>query len=99
MCVYSRTHPKASRTDSSNLDPTEIWAAGCQMVALSYQFISLPMHINDGKFKENGSCGYVLKPDFMLASYGHHSPGYKLQITIISAQQLPNTKDNGDVRI
>jgi hypothetical protein len=32
------------------------------MVALNYQTGDLPYHINFGKFLENGSTGYVLKP-------------------------------------
>jgi len=37
------------------------------------------MQINEGKFLQNGRCGYVLKPEFMLKSdynpyYGINSP-------------------------
>lgn len=36
------------------------------MVALNYQTGDKPMQLNMAKFKENGNCGYLLKPDFML---------------------------------
>jgi hypothetical protein len=36
------------------------------MVALNYQTSSTPMWINEAKFKENGNCGYILKPEWML---------------------------------
>ena len=34
-------------------------------VALNYQTPGLMMNLNDGKFFENGGCGYVLKPSVM----------------------------------
>ena len=34
-------------------------------VALNYQTPGLMMNLNDGKFLENGGCGYVLKPSVM----------------------------------
>ena len=34
-------------------------------VALNYQTPGLMMNLNDGKFVENGGCGYVLKPAVM----------------------------------
>lgn len=62
----SRIYPKGQRIDSSNYNPTPFWNAGSQMVALNYQTPDKPMQINMGKFKENGGCGYVLKPNFMF---------------------------------
>lgn len=62
----SRIYPKGQRIDSSNYNPVPFWNAGSQMVALNYQTPDKPMQINMGKFKENGGCGYVLKPDFMF---------------------------------
>ena len=34
-------------------------------MALNYQTSGLMMNLNDGKFLENGGCGYVLKPAVM----------------------------------
>lgn len=34
-------------------------------VALNFQTAGLEMDLNDGLFRQNGCCGYVLKPDFM----------------------------------
>lgn len=36
------------------------------MIALNFQTPDKPMQILMGKFRDNGGCGYVLKPDFML---------------------------------
>ncbi|KAL5278131.1 PLCB4 family protein [Megaselia abdita] len=61
----SRIYPKGTRADSSNYMPQVFWNAGCQMVSLNFQTSDLPMQLNQGKFEYNGSCGYLLKPDFM----------------------------------
>uniref|UniRef100_A0A4W4F698 1-phosphatidylinositol 4,5-bisphosphate phosphodiesterase n=1 Tax=Electrophorus electricus TaxID=8005 RepID=A0A4W4F698_ELEEL len=61
----SRIYPKGGRVDSSNYMPQIFWNAGCQMVALNFQTADLAMQLNQGKFEYNGSCGYLLKPDFM----------------------------------
>lgn len=61
---FSRVYPKY-RLDSSNYNPINIWNVGCQMVALNYQTGSKPMQLNQAKFRDNGNCGYLLKPDFM----------------------------------
>ncbi|XP_078261751.1 1-phosphatidylinositol 4,5-bisphosphate phosphodiesterase beta-4 isoform X2 [Rhinoraja longicauda] len=61
----SRIYPKGGRVDSSNYMPQIFWNAGCQMVSLNFQTADLAMQLNQGKFEYNGSCGYLLKPDFM----------------------------------
>ncbi|XP_039763945.1 1-phosphatidylinositol 4,5-bisphosphate phosphodiesterase gamma-1 isoform X2 [Pararge aegeria] len=62
----SRIYPKGQRIDSSNYNPVPLWNVGSQMVALNYQTPDKPMQINVGKFKQNGNCGYVLKPEVMM---------------------------------
>ncbi|XP_071962625.1 1-phosphatidylinositol 4,5-bisphosphate phosphodiesterase beta-4-like isoform X2 [Antedon mediterranea] len=61
----SRIYPRGGRVDSSNYLPQIFWNAGCQMVALNFQTPDIGMQLNMGKFEYNGSCGYLLKPDFM----------------------------------
>uniref|UniRef100_A0AAQ5XGM2 1-phosphatidylinositol 4,5-bisphosphate phosphodiesterase n=1 Tax=Amphiprion ocellaris TaxID=80972 RepID=A0AAQ5XGM2_AMPOC len=73
QCSYnkrqmSRIYPKGGRVDSSNYMPQIFWNAGCQMVSLNFQTPDLAMQLNQGKFEYNGSCGYLLKPDFMRRS-------------------------------
>ena len=51
--------------DSTNFVPQIYWNAGCQMVALNYQTLDIPMQLNLGKFQYNRRTGYLLKPDFM----------------------------------
>ncbi|XP_056150712.1 1-phosphatidylinositol 4,5-bisphosphate phosphodiesterase beta-4-like [Lampris incognitus] len=64
----SRIYPKGGRVDSSNYMPQIFWNAGCQMVSLNFQTPDLAMQLNQGKFEYNGSCGFLLKPDFMRRS-------------------------------
>uniref|UniRef100_A0A8C4IB68 Phosphoinositide phospholipase C n=1 Tax=Dicentrarchus labrax TaxID=13489 RepID=A0A8C4IB68_DICLA len=95
----SRIYPSGLRTDSSNYNPQEMWNVGCQIVALNFQTAGLEMDLNDGLFRQNGCCGYVLKPDFMRDGSTQFSPekpdgkqGYKplrLSIQVMSGQQLP----------
>ncbi|XP_061198199.1 1-phosphatidylinositol 4,5-bisphosphate phosphodiesterase gamma-1-like isoform X2 [Saccostrea echinata] len=61
----SRCYPKGGRVDSSNYDPMPMWNVGCQMVALNYQTPDRSMQLNEGRFLNNGKCGYVLQPDIM----------------------------------
>ena len=61
----SRVYPGASRTNSSNFDPTIFWASGFQMIAINYQTTGVEREIYFGKFKQNGNCGFVRKPDFI----------------------------------
>ena len=60
-----RTYPKGTRFDSSNYDPLVMWRCGVQMVALNFQYPDIYMHLNQGFFRLNGGCGYVLKPAVM----------------------------------
>jgi phosphatidylinositol phospholipase C, delta len=86
--------------DSTNLDPCPAWSAGSQLVALNYQTPCVQMHLNHGKFRENGECGYVLKPSFMLDGT-MPKPMIHLWVHIISAQQLPKPggAQKGEVEI
>lgn len=61
----SRVYPKGQRLDSSNYNPMPYWHVGSQMVALNYQTPDKPMQINVAKFRDNGRCGYILKPKFL----------------------------------
>ncbi|XP_053525268.1 1-phosphatidylinositol 4,5-bisphosphate phosphodiesterase delta-4 isoform X3 [Artibeus jamaicensis] len=93
----SRVYPSGLRTDSSNYNPQEFWNAGCQMVAMNVQTAGLEMDIYDGLFRQNGGCGYVLKPDFLRDTQSSFYPerpispfkAQTLLIQVISGQQLP----------
>lgn len=56
---------QGSRVGSSNYPVTPNWACGAQLVALNWQFSDESMWLNTGRFMDNGSSGFVLKPPIM----------------------------------
>ena len=78
-----------------------MWAAGAQLVALNYQTKDTAMHHNMGMFRNNGKCGYVLKPNYLLPSgmndVNAKSSAILLTVTVISASSLPNPAQNGEI--
>jgi phosphatidylinositol phospholipase C delta len=64
---------------------------GSQLVALNFQTDDSPMTINDGRFRQNGSCGYVQKPARILLRDKESQSGGKmlLRIKILSGSCLP----------
>ncbi|KAM5157020.1 1-phosphatidylinositol 4,5-bisphosphate phosphodiesterase delta-1 isoform 2-T2 [Mantella aurantiaca] len=95
----TRIYPDGRRTDSSNYSPVDMWNVGCQIVALNFQTPCADMDVYQGKFRDNGYCGYVLKPSFMRYNQSKFNPKSiqdgewwttkKLNIMVISGQQLP----------
>ncbi|KAG8432270.1 hypothetical protein GDO86_016784 [Hymenochirus boettgeri] len=100
----TRVYPTGLRTDSSNYNPQEMWNVGCQIAALNFQTAGVEMDVNDGVFRQNAQCGYVLKPSFMRHVETTFNPdrpqdteGYapvSLSILVISAQQLPKVENS-----
>ncbi|CAC5384877.1 PLCD [Mytilus coruscus] len=105
--LFVRTYPAGSRTDSSNYNPTPMWNVGCQVVALNFQTGGEPLQLNHGKFMDNGGCGYILKPQFLLSSdkFGivtekiKNPKRRKLIVKVISAYQIPkpNNSKKGEI--
>eukprot|EP00752_Nemacystus_decipiens_P001301 g1292.t1 len=92
----SRVYPAGSRVDSSNYDPVPSWNVGSQIVALNYQTSGTPMRLNDGKFRDNGGVGYLLKPECLRTGAPFHpdtgpfpAVGLKLTVQVVSGRQLP----------
>ncbi|XP_043931726.1 1-phosphatidylinositol 4,5-bisphosphate phosphodiesterase beta-3 isoform X2 [Protopterus annectens] len=98
----SRIYPKGTRVDSSNYYPQLFWNTGCQMVALNFQTLDLPMQLNMGVFEYNGRTGYLLKPEFMRRTDKHFDPftenivdgivANTVKVKIISGQFLSEKK-------
>lgn len=61
----SRVYPKGKRVDSSNFDPIPFWNYGSQMIALNYQSSGKAIQSNEARFRDNGNCGYILKPSVL----------------------------------
>ncbi|XP_029453200.1 1-phosphatidylinositol 4,5-bisphosphate phosphodiesterase zeta-1 isoform X2 [Rhinatrema bivittatum] len=96
MRFITRIYPRGTRTTSSNYNPQDFWNVGCQMVALNFQTPGLSMDLQNGKFQDNGGCGYLLKPEFLrnansqydANSRRHNFPQVTLSLRIISGFQL-----------
>ncbi|XP_016341303.1 inactive phospholipase C-like protein 2 isoform X1 [Sinocyclocheilus anshuiensis] len=101
----ARIYPSPMRIDSSNMNPQDFWKCGCQIVAMNYQTPGLMMDLNIGWFRQNGNCGYVLRPAIMREQVSYFSANTKdsvpgvspqlLHIKIISGQNLPKPKGSG----
>uniref|UniRef100_A0A3B5AVL8 1-phosphatidylinositol 4,5-bisphosphate phosphodiesterase n=1 Tax=Stegastes partitus TaxID=144197 RepID=A0A3B5AVL8_9TELE len=98
----SRIYPKGTRVDSSNYMPQLFWNVGCQMAALNFQTLDVPMQLNMGVFEYNGRSGYLLKPEFMRRTDKHFDPftekivdgivANTVKIKVISGQFLTDKK-------
>ncbi|KAF0500265.1 PLC-like phosphodiesterase [Gigaspora margarita] len=95
-CHLTRIYPMGVRVNSSNYEPHHQWIAGNQLVALNSQIFDRGMQISQAMFSVNGGCGYVLKPERLCNPKisNKNPPAQTLTIEIISAQQLPKTKNS-----
>ncbi|KIO30109.1 hypothetical protein M407DRAFT_69612 [Tulasnella calospora MUT 4182] len=103
LIKHNRTHvvriyPAGTRLKSSNYEPHRYWAAGAHLVAINWQTADLGYMINYAMFQRNGGCGMVLKPEPLRIkdkqSLGTRTKHF-LDVTVVSAQQLPRPKDSG----
>ncbi|XP_032759819.1 1-phosphatidylinositol 4,5-bisphosphate phosphodiesterase beta-2 [Rattus rattus] len=91
----SRVYPKGTRMDSSNYMPQMFWNAGCQMVALNFQTMDLPMQQNMALFEFNGQSGYLLKHEFMRRQDKQFNPFSVDRIDVVVATTLSITVISG----
>uniref|UniRef100_A0A663M0F3 1-phosphatidylinositol 4,5-bisphosphate phosphodiesterase n=1 Tax=Athene cunicularia TaxID=194338 RepID=A0A663M0F3_ATHCN len=87
----SRIYPKGTRMDSSNYLPQMFWNVGCQMVALNFQTMDVPMQQNMALFEFNGQCGYLLKHEFMRRPDKQFDPFSVDRIDVVVASTLSVT--------
>ncbi|KAJ4928337.1 hypothetical protein JOQ06_016129 [Pogonophryne albipinna] len=101
----SRIYPSPMRIDSSNMNPQDLWKCGCQIVSMNFQTAGLMMDLNTAWFRQNGNCGYVLRPAIMRQEVSYFSadtrdtvPGVSpqlLHVKVISGQNLPKPRGSG----
>uniref|UniRef100_A0A8C4J8Q4 1-phosphatidylinositol 4,5-bisphosphate phosphodiesterase n=1 Tax=Dromaius novaehollandiae TaxID=8790 RepID=A0A8C4J8Q4_DRONO len=87
----SRIYPKGTRMDSSNYMPQMFWNVGCQMVALNFQTMDVPMQQNMSLFEFNGQCGYLLKHEFLRRPDKQFDPFSVDRIDVVVASTLSVT--------
>lgn len=63
-------HGDQRETQRSNRPPASLFLK----VALNFQTPSKEMHINQGRFIQNGVCGYILKPEFQRSLSSQFDP-------------------------
>eukprot|EP00965_Chrysotila_dentata_P172635 5697112-Pleurochrysis_carterae.AAC.1 len=63
------------------------------MVALNVQTWDKAMMLNQAMFKQNGRCGYVLKPPLFLGETLSPPPGVRFALRVISAHNLPKLRE------
>ncbi|UJR09709.1 hypothetical protein I4U23_013938 [Adineta vaga] len=96
-----RVYPGTIRQDSSNINPVSYWTYGVQMAALNYQKNDEAMCLQHGFFIDNGGCGYLLKPSFLLSDNSTFDPketvykkAKRIKLHIISGQHLPKENES-----
>jgi len=99
-----RAYPKGTRIASSNLDPSQFWRLGVQMVALNWQSVDKGMMLQHAMFCDTG--GWVQKPDSLSTTARYEAPANEegssakswLSLTILAGQclPLPPTLDDED---
>ncbi|VEU22756.1 DEKNAAC103821 [Brettanomyces naardenensis] len=100
-----RIYPSLYRFMSDNFNPLAFWSLGCQMAATNWQVYDAGQQINEALFGIDSCSGYVLKPKALRMNRKRFRKMEDfesvlkfdrlnfLEIGIISAQQLPKTKD------
>jgi len=87
----TRTYPSGRRVDSSNYSPMSAWSTGCQLVAINLQTPDYARRLNDGRFRENGGCGYVLKPPNMNGT-DNSPPQLTIRVKVLAGYCLPKPR-------
>ncbi|KAF8376049.1 plc-4 [Pristionchus pacificus] len=98
---FVKSYPKGLRQDSSNMFPMNSWLQGVQAVALNFQTTDEAFDVNQGLFRVNSNCGYVLKPEILLRGIDVRKhlerPKMRFEVGIVSAQYLPKSEPSKDI--
>lgn len=73
----------------TNYDPVLAWTMGCQIVSMNLQSTDESLLVADGRFRQNGSCGYVLKPAHLLDSSSKREESQQWTFNVLSGFKLP----------
>jgi phosphatidylinositol phospholipase C delta len=72
----------------TNYDPVLAWTMGCQIVSMNLQSTDESLLVADGRFRQNGSCGYVLKAPYMLDSSAKNEESQHWKFNVLSGFKL-----------
>lgn len=103
---FMRIYPSKFRVKSSNFNPINYWAKGCQMVATNWQTYDLGQQLNESFFESSGGSGFILKPrslrqpvmkSTMRNTVGKSVLNAQFSISVISAQHLPKPPNSDSI--
>jgi hypothetical protein len=77
----------------SNTDPVLAWSLGCQLVSCNLHSADEYLTVADGLFRQNGNCGYVLKPPHLRDNISQPPRPQKWSFRILSGHHLPPPRD------
>ncbi|CAL4084311.1 unnamed protein product, partial [Meganyctiphanes norvegica] len=92
-----KVYPEATRAGSSNYKPYPFWSVGAQLVTLNMQTEDKPNFYNYALFRNNGNCGYVLKPSILTKPSEDIRSPKSVRVTILSGQHLPESTRKSDI--
>ena len=87
-----RTFPPYQATEKStncNFDPTIQHSLGCQIVSMNLYSSDERLLVNDGRFRANGSTGYVLKPAQLIDDSRAIEREQQWKISLLCGSCLP----------
>jgi hypothetical protein len=89
MC---RTFPswKATKGGHLNVDPLHQWGMGCQLVSMNMSTFDEHVLKADGRFRYNGSSGYVLKPSSLRHWHSISENKENWSINVLCGSYLPS---------
>ena len=90
-----RTFPSWKVTEKSstlNFDPVIQHSLGCQIVSMNFHSSDERLLVNDGRFRANGSTGYVLKPSQLIVDTCPHEREQHWKLSVLSGNCLPKAE-------
>jgi phosphatidylinositol phospholipase C delta len=80
--------------------PMRAWLLGCQFVGVNLAFPDEQVLLAEGRFRENGSCGYVLKPRSLTHEDVHETEEpQRWALQVISGFNIPSSSNNVNLRV
>ena len=88
LCRVFPSWKEVCHMDASNYDPLMPYSLGAQLVAMNFHSNDERSVLVDGRFRQNGSCGYVLKPSY-LTGEGDGIPPQTWFFTVLAGSYIP----------
>ena len=88
ICRVFPSWKNLPQQSSFNYDPVLPWKYGCQIVPMNYHVSDENLFVSEGFFRQNGSCGYVLKSPLLLGNNASQET-QRWKITLLSGYSLP----------